>query len=241
MKGAMTTNSNIAPGGGYGNDPYTQSANAYGAALNTASGPSSALAGMGMYANPFENQVVQNSMNDMMRTNQMMQGQNAAGAANAGAFGGSRHGVVESLTNADTMRQMGDMSSNLRMQGWNNAANLANQDFQNRMQQSGQLANLSNQGFGYGRQLTQDQMAQGNQQQQLLQSILTGGAQQFDQFMNSPYQALDVLRAGVSGNPLTGNMTTQGTATAQANPGKGGLASLAGQGIGMATGKGGGK
>lgn len=215
-------------------DPYGQSAAAYRGALGAAAGSPYAADIMGMYANPYQQDVIDNTTNNMMRNNAIMQSQNGMNAANAGAFGGSRHGVVEAITNAETNRNIGDMTGQLSQQGFNTAAGLANQDINNRYGQAQLLSGLSGQGFGYGQQLTQDQLAMGNQQQQLLQAILSGGANEFQNFMNSPYQALDTLRSGMSGNPLGGNIS--GNVNASSNPGFGGALSLIGQGAGMLLG-----
>jgi len=82
----------------------------------------SIMDGMGQYANPYEDQVVQRSMMDIARQNQIQQQGNRAGAAASGAFGGSRHGVVEALTNEASQRTMADTSAGLRRQGFMDAA-----------------------------------------------------------------------------------------------------------------------
>ena len=54
---------------------------------------------LGQYTNPFESQVVQNTLGDIERQRQMSLNQTGAKATAAGAFGGSRQGVMEAETN----------------------------------------------------------------------------------------------------------------------------------------------
>lgn len=76
------------------------------------------------YTNPYTQQVVDASMADIDRTRQMQMNDNAYAASQSGAFGGSRHGVVDSLTNEAAQRQVGLLSSQLRSQGFDAASGL---------------------------------------------------------------------------------------------------------------------
>lgn len=89
---------------------------------------------MDRYQNPYENQVVQNTARQMQDALQQAQMRNADAAIAAGAFGGGRHGVVEGVTNAQGIQNIGDMTAALRAQGFETAARLAGQDIANRMQ-----------------------------------------------------------------------------------------------------------
>lgn len=83
---------------------------------------------MGAYQNPYENQVVQATINDLDIA-RMRQGLSDRAAATAAkAFGGSRQGVAEALTNEASMRNMGNVVSNLRSAGFNTAAALGQTD-----------------------------------------------------------------------------------------------------------------
>lgn len=87
-----------------------------------------AAAGVAQWQNPFENQVVTNTLNDIERSRKMAIMDNTDRAIAAKAFGGSRHGVADSLTNETYGRLANDAASGLRMQGFNTAAGLAQQD-----------------------------------------------------------------------------------------------------------------
>lgn len=93
---------------------------------------------MGSYQNPYEDEVVGRTTDNMQRSLQEMQNRNGAAASAAGAFGGSRHGITEAVTNAEGLRGIGDMTAQLRQQGFDTAAGLAGQDIANRMQVGGQ-------------------------------------------------------------------------------------------------------
>lgn len=104
-----------------------------------------AAAKMGQYQNPYEDQVVQSALADqeIQRQRAIMQGQ--AQATAGGAFGGSRHGVMDSLTNEAAVRAAGATSGNLRSQGFQFAGQMgaadANRDLQ--AQQGNQQADVA--------------------------------------------------------------------------------------------------
>jgi hypothetical protein len=127
-------------------------------------GPTSTIQSqMSRYQNPYENQVINNSLADMQRMNTQQLRDVGAQAQKSGAFGGSRHGIVEAVTNAETNRAAGDLSANLRHQGFNTAAGLAGQDISNTF--ATQQLNKGLQQFNAGQQqardlaLSQDQLA----------------------------------------------------------------------------------
>lgn len=123
MARAATVNAAMA-------DPATVARAANYSPAQQANAPTIASA-INRYTNPYENQVVNRTTNNMLRALDTQQENIRADAAAAGAFGGSRHGLVESQTNAETMRNIGDITAQLRQQGFNTAAGLASQDVAN--------------------------------------------------------------------------------------------------------------
>lgn len=77
--------------------------------------------GLSDYLNPWTDQVVNAGLSDLDRQRQMAIAQGQGAAAKAGAYGGSRHGVADSLTNAEAMRAAGSLSANTRAAGFNTA------------------------------------------------------------------------------------------------------------------------
>lgn len=149
---------------------------------------------VGAYMNPFENQVVQQSLNDVR--------QNVGAAALRGnAFGGSRHGVTE----LDTM---GDVAGRLRQGGFNTAMNNAMTDRTQRVNYANQLGNLSNQAFNTGRTINQDMMQQGLMQQGLQQALIDAARGDFAGYSNSPMQSLSAPLAALGAAPAPQSSTT---------------------------------
>lgn len=149
---------------------------------------------VGAYMNPFENQVVQQSLNDVR--------QNVGAAALRGnAFGGSRHGVTE----LDTM---GDVAGRLRQGGFNTAMNNAMTDRTQRVNYANQLGNLSNQAFNTGRTINQDMMQQGLMQQGLQQALIDAAKGDFAGYSNSPMQSLTAPLAALGAAPAPQSSTT---------------------------------
>jgi hypothetical protein len=93
------------------------------------------------YESPYINDVVNTSLSDLDRARQMAISSGQASATAAGAFGGSRHGVADSLTNDNFARNAASTAAQLRQAGFVNAQGAASQDIANRMQ-----ADTSNQG-----------------------------------------------------------------------------------------------
>jgi hypothetical protein len=111
------------------------------------------MGNIGQYMNPYTQQVIDASMTDLEKSRQRASQQIGQQAQAARAFGGSRQGVAEALSNQGFAEQAGSTISGLRAQGFDTAANLMQQDLM-RQQQSG----LSN-------QAAMNQMAQFNAQQ----------------------------------------------------------------------------
>ena len=120
--------------------------------------PGSIQGGIQDYMNPYVDEVIGNTMNDMDRMRQMQLTQIQGDASQAGAFGGSRQGLVESELNRNTMQQMGDTSARMRQLAYGQAADLSGQDVANMMtsgfynqgaaNQAGQFnANMQGQSF----------------------------------------------------------------------------------------------
>jgi hypothetical protein len=77
------------------------------------------------FMNPYENEVVQRSLADVGSALQTQQLRDRQAATAAKAFGGSRQGVAESLTNAAALKQAADTAAQLRASGYGQAAGLA--------------------------------------------------------------------------------------------------------------------
>jgi hypothetical protein len=187
---------------------YQQSAGALQGALggtaNAMMGPNS-----GAFANPYQGQVINAAMGDINRQQQQSLNQLGAAASRAGAFGGSRHGVAEAQTLGEFGRQAGDYATQMRQQGFNTALGAAQQQQSTQLAGSGQLGNLANLGFGFGQQLTQNQMQQGALQQAMNQALIDAGRGQYAGFAGSPQQSLTLPLAALGAANMGQNTQTQ--------------------------------
>ena len=80
------------------------------------------------YQNPYTSQVIDNTLSDLDRARKMAVGRDQDQAIGAGAFGGSRSGILESETNRAFADQAARTSANLRQGGFDRATSLAGQD-----------------------------------------------------------------------------------------------------------------
>jgi hypothetical protein len=187
-----------------------------------------AAGGISTYMNPYTQSVIDTSMADLERQRQMQMNQLGAQASAAGAFGGSRQGVAESLTNEAFARQGGQLASGLRQQGFNTALGASQQDVSNflqaglanqgaeqqaaalRAQAASQLGNLAQTGFGMGMDINQQQMQQGMLQQALQQQLIDTARAQYGGFTGAPQASLGLPMAAL-GAANMGQQTQTGT------------------------------
>jgi hypothetical protein len=80
------------------------------------------------YTNPYESQVIDQSLADIERSRLMQQNQLGAQASRAGAFGGSRQAIAEAETNRAFAEQAARTASSLRQAGFTQAQQMAQQD-----------------------------------------------------------------------------------------------------------------
>jgi hypothetical protein len=173
--------------------------------------------GLQQYTNPYESQVVQQSLDDLERSRLMAQNVGGAQASAANAFGGSRQGIAEAETNRAFADQAARTASGLRQTGYQNAqqmerdAQVRNQSAglsgeQQRMAAGAQLGSLSNLGFGMGQTIQGRMDQQGALQQALQQNLINAGKQQYAGFTGAPAQSLQYLLQAVGGAPAVGTV-----------------------------------
>ncbi|URC15520.1 tail spike protein/chaperone [Octadecabacter Antarctic DB virus 2] len=189
------------------NGVFGQSAGAYNAALG---GTQAAAAGpnIGAFMNPYTEQVTGNTLDSLERQRQMATNNMGAQATQAGAFGGSRHGVADAMTNEGFARQGADTFGQLQQQGFNTALGGAQNQQQVGLDAARQMGSLSNMGFGFGQQIGQQQAQQGGQQQALMQQLMNAGRQQYAGFAGAPQAALNLPLQALGGAQF-GQSTTE--------------------------------
>ena len=171
-------------------------------------------ANLSPFMNPFTQNVIDNTMTNMAdaRTNAINAGQLAA--TKASAYGGSRHGISDALTNEKYMRAVGDMSANLNNQGYNSAVNQFNTmnnanlaANQANMAGAGSLANLGLAAYGLGTAADDKAYQRGMIEQGMNQKLIDSANQQFLGFLNQPTQNLGFLAQIISGLPQAQTQT----------------------------------
>jgi hypothetical protein len=205
------------------------------------------------YMNPYTNQVVNTSLAALDRERQQQQMQNAGQAQAAGAFGGSRQGLVEAQTNEAAQRQAGQLSANLYSQGFTQAQQAAQQDIATRMQaalanqqagiqsagvrmDAGRIGGLLAQQAGQANiQSAAALEAAGQAQQQQRQAELGANYGQFLEKRGYPEQQLNIMLRALG---MPAGQTTVSTGP-PGNPWMAGLGgALGGAGLGAALGGG---
>jgi hypothetical protein len=152
------------------------------------------------FMNPYEQQVIQGTLGDIEQSRQMAALQTANQASAAKAFGGSRYGVQQSLTDAAALQQAAKTAAQMRQAGYGAATQTA--------------LNARNLGL----QGAQTVMGAGSARQQLEQARL-------DAARNIGLQKLGVVQSALTGQPAnTGGTTTQPTYRNQAAGALGGAA-----------------
>lgn len=196
------------------------------------------------FMNPYEDQVVQQSMRDIGDAQQQALNLQGMQADRANAFGGSRHGIAEAETRLGYGQQMADTSNLMRQQGFNTALGAAQQDastinearmygaqqrasaqaqnlaaqqaaMQTRLGAGQQLAGMGQQGFGISQAIQNQQMQQGLLQQGMQQNLIDAGKAQYGGYTNAPMQSLNTMLAALSG----AQSGAPQTATQSYNPG----------------------
>jgi hypothetical protein len=148
------------------------------------------------FQNPYESEVVQQSLQDIEQSRQMAALRDAQQATAAKAFGGSRYGVQEALTNEAALREAARTAAGLRSAGFGQAAQLA---------QAARGMNLQGLQNAMNLGLTRQQYAQ----------------MQMDAQRNLPLQQLAIQQAAMSAQPANLGSTSTTSQPMQRNVGSG--------------------
>jgi hypothetical protein len=175
--------------------------------------PGAFLGSMNSFINPYREQVVGNTMRQLGTQQDANLNQVRGQAAQAGAFGGARHGLVEAEVMKNYQQTAGDTVGALYDQGFQQSGSMANMAGSQRFNALGGMSNTGQVGWGLGDAVTGNQAAAGQQQQGVAQGVLNQGNQQFQQYAQRPQQTLSQILSALSGNPLgqTGSTTASST------------------------------
>ena len=214
--------------------PYLQQA---GTALSQA-GAFAQPGAAAQFMNPYENQVIQQTMQDIAQQGAMQQNQLGAQAAGAGAFGGSRMGVAQAELAKGTLEQQARSAGQLRQAGYAQAQQAAQQAAQLSGQQAGMYGNLAGQAQGMGVQDINTLLGIGGLTQQqgytdpITGQMFTGQADLDLQRRNAlATQALPYQQIGFLSDIFRGVPALQQTTTAMTTPPPSTSSQLMGLGI----------
>lgn len=183
---------------------------------------------IGQYLNPYQNQVIDSTLQQIGRNNAMQQGQLTGNAALKGALGGDRVGVAQAELARNQDMTTADVLSRMNSQNYNQALSAAQADKSRQFQGAQMSAALGNQAQQAGYQDIGSLLGIGSVQQQQQQSeydTATGNAQQQQQY---PFNTTQWLAGITQGLGSTAGGTTNGV---QTTPGPSVLSQIAGLGL----------
>lgn len=188
-------------------DTSAAALNTAGSTLTNTVAPGALSQSMNSFLSPYLSTVLNDSVSRLRDRKNVDMNSIGAQAQQSGAYGGSRHGVVEAQTLDNYGREEDELVARMLQQGFDTSAGLATTELG--LQQAGAsgLMNLGQTGFGIGQATQQGQMQSGTMQQQMLQAILGGASQDYGTYSNYPTQQLSTLLSALSGNPLSGNVS----------------------------------
>jgi len=178
------------------------------------------------FMNPFEQAVVDQSMQDIARAGLQQQNQLAGQAAQAGAFGGSRFGIAQQELNRNILDQQARTAAQLRATGFGQAQQAAQRAAQTAGQQAAQFGTLGGQAQQFGAQDINTLLGLGSLQQQSAQAALDIGRQNA-----LARQALPFQQVGFMSDIFRGVPSLQQTSTATTTPPPSTTSQLLGLGI----------
>ena len=165
---------------------------------------------MQAYMSPYAQLALDPQMREARRQSDITGQQQASQAVRAGAFGGSRFGIME----AERQRNLGQQQADIYGRGMQTAFEQARQAQQfgadlglrgagMGLQAAGQLGQLGQTQFGQQKDVLQGQLSAGAQQQGLEQQRLAQAYQDFQAQRQHPYQQLAFMSDMLRGLPLS--------------------------------------
>ena len=175
----------------------------------TAAGAATALTGTGAgtgvgsiasYQSPYQQQVIDATLQEFDRQTQIQKAQQAANALGTpGAFGGGREGVLQAEFLSNQARNRANIQSNLLQQGFQNAAARRQQDLANQMNISNLQSGLGARAQDFARAQISGLGTLGAAQQAQTQAVLDAQRQAAQMAIDEPRQALSRFGQGIAG------------------------------------------
>jgi hypothetical protein len=147
------------------------------------------------YMNPYIQAALQPQLDEMRRQTEKSRVEQAGRLTRAGAFGGSR----QALADAELTRAMLSNMANVTGQGYSQAFQQAQQQFNTEQQQGQQAQNLANQ---FGLQALANQVQAGQLQRGIEQEGITADRLQFEEERDFPYKQVQYMQSLLQGLPI---------------------------------------
>jgi hypothetical protein len=165
------------------------------------------LQSMNSYVNPHRRMVLDDTLSRMGDNFQNRTDQIGDMAGQSGAYGGSRHGLMESQAFGDYNRNVGEVSNASNSAGFNDAMGYAFRDADMMQRGGNDMFNMGMGQYNLGRNVMNDQMGYGQMQQGLNQGILDQAGGWLSQYLNSPMDSTGGTAGIIGGSPLGNNQT----------------------------------
>ena len=187
----------------------------------TGTGAGTGAGSISSYMSPYQQQVIDTTMQDFDQQAQIRANQNAAATLGVpGAFGGGREGVQRAQYQASSDQNRAQTLANLRQSGFQNAAARRQQDLANQMGISNLQGGLGARAQDFSRAQISGLGTLGAAQQAQNQAVLNAQQQAAQMAIQEPRQALDRFGQGIAGiTPGAGTTRlTDSPAAAQSSP-----------------------
>jgi hypothetical protein len=200
----------------------TDATTAAGAATGlTGTGAGTGAGSISSYMSPYQQQVIDTTMQDFDQQAQIRANQQAAATLGVpGAFGGGREGVQRAQYQAASDQNRAQTLANLRQSGFQNAAARRQQDLANQMGIANLQGGLGARAQDFSRAQISGLGTLGAGQQAQNQAVLDAQRQAAQMAIQEPRQALDRFGQGIAGiTPGAGGVRlTDAPAAAQSSP-----------------------
>ena len=187
----------------------------------TGTGAGTGAGSISSYMSPYQQQVIDTTMQDFDKQAQIRANQQAAATLGVpGAFGGGREGVQRAEYQATSDQNRAQTLANLRQSGFQNAAARRQQDLANQMGISNLQGGLGARAQDFSRAQISGLGTLGAAQQSQNQAVLNAQQQAAQMAIQEPRQALDRFGQGIAGiTPGAGTTRlTDSPAAAQSSP-----------------------
>lgn len=188
------------------------------------------------YMNPYQSSVIDASVNENERARQIAQNQTNMQNTAGEAFGGSRSGVANALTNEAYDRNDQTNLASLNSANYTQAQNASLAAKNLALNAATTTSNLNNNALGVASTQGGILGAVGDAQQAQQQTALTNAYQAFLTGKQLTLDQQNILNSALGMIPVQQTVNSNGTQTQSTNPGLGGILSSLGQ-IGMSAAK----